>query len=179
MWQHHHLPVPNKYNACLVLYKVVCYFIWVSLVSSVAQSYPTLWDFMDYSTPGFPVQNQFLELPQIHVHWVGDSIQPSHPLLYPSLPAFNLSQHRGLSQWINSYQVAKVLGLQLQHQSFRWILSLDFLYDWMVWCPCSPRNFQESSPTPHFKSINSSALSILYGPTLTSIHDYWKYHSFD
>ena len=54
----------------------------------------------------------------------------------------------------------------------------DFL-DWLVWSPCSPRDSQESSPTPQFKSINSSVLSLLYGPTLTSIHDYWKNHTFD
>ena len=51
--------------------------------------------------------------------------------------------------------------------------------DWLVWSACSPRDSQESSPTPQFKSINSSVLSFLYSPTLTSIHDYWKNHSFD
>ena len=56
---------------------------------------------------------------------------------------------------------------------------LRFLEDWLVWSPCSPRDSQESSPTPQFKSINSSVLSLLYGPTLTSIHDHWKKHSFD
>ena len=55
----------------------------------------------------------------------------------------------------------------------------DFLEDWLAWSPCSPRDSQESSPTPQFKSINSSVLSFLYIPTLTSIHDYWKNHSFD
>ena len=54
-----------------------------------------------------------------------------------------------------------------------------FLYDWLVWSSCSVRDSEESSPAPQFKSINSSALSLLYGPPLTSIHDYWKYHSFD
>ena len=51
-------------------------------------------------------------------------------------------------------------------------LRTDFLQDWLVWSPCSPRDSQESSPTPQFKSINSSALSFLYRPTLTTIHDY-------
>ena len=55
--------------------------------------------------------------------------------------------------------------------------STDFLSDGLVGSPCSPRDSQESSPTPQFKSINSSALSFLYSPTLTSIHDYWKNHS--
>ena len=54
-----------------------------------------------------------------------------------------------------------------------------FLLDWLVWSPCSPRDSQESSPTPQFKSINSLVLSFLYSPTLTTIHDYWKNHSFD
>ena len=91
-----------------------------------------------------------------------------------------LSQHQSLFQWISfSHQVAKVMKLQLQHQSFQWIFSVDFLYDWLVWSPCYPRDSQESSPTPQFKSISSLVLSLLYGPTLTFIHDYWKNHSFD
>ena len=57
---------------------------------------------MEYSTPGFPVHHQLLELAQSHVHWVGDAIQPSHPLLSPSPPAFNLSQHQGLFKWVSS-----------------------------------------------------------------------------
>ena len=86
----------------------------------------------------------------------------------------------GSFQWVSSsHQVAKVLQLQLQHQSFQWIFRTDFLYDWLVCSPCSPRDSQESSPTPQFKSINSSVLSFLYGPTLTSIYDYWKNHSFN
>ena len=64
--------------------------------SSVTQSCPTLCDPMDCSTPGLPVHHQLLEFTQTHVHWVGDAIQPSHPLLFPSSPAFNLSQHQGL-----------------------------------------------------------------------------------
>ena len=124
--------------------------------------------------------HQPLEFTQTHVHRVGDAIQPSHPLSFPYPPALNLSQHQGLFQWINSsHQVAKVLEFQLQHQSFQWIFKTDFLSDGLFWCPCSPRDSQESSPTPQFISINSSALSFLYSPTLTSIHDYWKNHSFD
>ena len=66
--------------------------------SSVTQSCPTLCDPIDYSTPGFPVHHQLLELTQTQVHRVGDAIQPSHPLLSPSPPAFNLSQNQGLFQ---------------------------------------------------------------------------------
>ena len=70
------------------------------------------------------------------------------------------------------HQVAEVLQLQLQHQSFQWIFMVGFLQDWLVWPPCSPRDSQESSPAPQFKSISFSMLSLLYGPTLTSVHDY-------
>ena len=66
--------------------------------SSVTQSCPTLSDLMDCSMPGLPVHHQLLEFTQTHVHSVGDAIQPSHPLLSPSPPAFNLSQHQGLFQ---------------------------------------------------------------------------------
>ena len=75
---------------------------------------------MDFSTPGFPVHNQLLELTQTHVRRVGDAIQPSHPPSSPSPPAFNLAQHQGLFQGVSSsQQVAKVLELQLQHQFFQ------------------------------------------------------------
>ena len=78
--------------------------------SSVAQLCPTLWHPMNCSMPGLPVHHQLLELAQTHVHWVGDAIQQSHPLSFPSPPAFNLSQHQGLFKWVSSsHQVAKVL----------------------------------------------------------------------
>ena len=148
--------------------------------SSVAQSCPTLCDPMDCSMPGFPVLHYFPVFAQTHVHRVSDAIQPSHPLSFPSPPAFNLSQHQGLFQWVSSLnQVAKVLEFQLQHQSFQITFRTNFLYDGLVGSPCSPRDSQESSPTPQFKSANSSVLSFLYSPTLTSIHDHWKNHILD
>ena len=137
---------------------------------------------MDCSMPGFPVLHHLLELAQTHVHWVSDVIQPSHSLLLPSPSAIYLSQHEGSFQWIGSlHQVAKVseLQLQLQHWSSQSVFSIDFLKDWLVWSPGSSMDSQESSPTPQFKSINSSVLSFIYCPTLISIHDYWKNHSFD
>ena len=77
--------------------------------SSVAESRPTICGPMNCSTPGFSVHHQLLELTQIHVYWVGDAIQPSHPLSSPSPPTLNLSQHQSLFQWVgSSYQVAKV-----------------------------------------------------------------------
>ena len=130
---------------------------------------------MDCSMPGFPVHHHLLELAQTHVHRVGDAIQPFHPLSSPSPPALNLSQHQGLFQWVSfSHQVAKGLEFQLQHQSFQRTPRTDLLKNKLVGSPCSPRDSQESSPTPQFKSINSSVLSFLYGPAVTSIHDHWK-----
>ena len=147
--------------------------------SSVAQlclTFATSW----ISTPDLPVHHKLPEFTQTHVHLVSDAIQPSHPLSSPSPPAPNPSQHRGLFQWvISSHEVVKVLKFQLQHQSFRWTPRTDHLEDGLVGSPCSPRDSQESSPIPQFKSINFSVLSFLHSPTLTSIHDHWKNHSLD
>ena len=94
--------------------------------SLVAQLCQTLCNPMDCTTPAFPVHHQLPKLAQTHVHWVGDAIQPSHPLSSPSPPAFNISQC--LFQWVSSsHQVVKVLELQLQRQSFQWIFRTDFL----------------------------------------------------
>ena len=88
----------------------------------------SLWP-MDCSMPGLPVHHQLLEFTQTRVCWVGDAIQPSHPLSSPSPPTFNLSQHQGLFKWVSSlHQVAKVLEFHLQHQSFQWI----FIYIYIV-----------------------------------------------
>ena len=136
---------------------VVIAFLWISVFrngfircsvqfSSVAQSCLTLCHPMDCSMPGFTVHHQLPELALTHVHQVCDAIQSSHPLLSPSL-AFNFSQHQGLFKWVSfSHQVAKVLEFQLQHQSFQWILRIDFLQNWLIWSPCCPRDSQESSP---------------------------------
>ena len=150
---------------------------WVVIV---AQLCLTLCDPMDCRTQGFPVHHQLLESPQTHVHWVGDAIQSSHPLSSLSPHTFNHSQHQGLFKWDSfSHQVAKGLEFQLQHQSFQLIFRTDLIEDGLVGSPCSPRDSQVSSPTRQFKSVNSSVLSFLYSPTLTSIHDYWKNHSLD
>ena len=105
-------------------------------------------------------QVSLLEFAQTRVHCISDAIQPSHPLLSPSPPALNLSQHQGLFQWVSSlHHVAKIL--ELWHQSFQWIFRIDFFEDWLVWFPCCPRDSQESSPATHFKSINPLALSFM------------------
>ena len=134
-----------------------------SSVRSVAQSCPTLCDPMNCSTPGLPVHHQHPEFTQTHVHWVHDAIQPSHPLPSPSPPAPNPSQHQSLFQWVNSsHEVAKGLEFQLQHHSFQRTPRTDLLWNGLVGSPCSPRDSQESYPTPHFKNI-----ILKYGKTKT------------
>ena len=119
---------------------------------SVAQLSWTLCDPMDCSTPGFLVLHCLPEFTQIHVHWVDDAIQPSHLLSPSSPPAFTLSQCHDPFQWDgSSHHVTEILELQLQHQYFQWIFRVYFLYDWLVWT-CRPRDSQESSLTPQFKS---------------------------
>ena len=148
--------------------------------SSVTHLCLTRWDDRDCSMLGFSVHHKLPELAQTHVHRASDAIQPSHPLSSPFPPDFNLSQHQSIFPGVSfSHQVAQVLEFQLQHQSFQSIFRTDFLEDELVGSPCCPRNSQESSPTPQFKGINSSALNLLYSPTVTSIHDYWKSHSSD
>ena len=90
------------------------------------------------------------------------------PSIFPRIRVFS-----------NESALAKVFKFQLQHQSFQWTPRIDLLLDGLVGSPCSPRDSQESSPTPEFKRINSSVLSFLYSPSLTSIHDYWKMNSLD
>ena len=93
---------------------------------SHVQLFATPW--ITHSMQGLPVHHQLPEFTQTHVHWVGDAIQPSHPLSSPSPPAPNPSQHQGLFQWVNSlHEVAKVLEFQLQHQSFQWTPRTDLL----------------------------------------------------
>ena len=102
--------------------------------------------------------------------WVGDAIQPSHPLSSPSPPAPSPSQHQGLFKWVNSlHEVAKVLEFQLQYQSFQWTPRTDLLQDGLVGSPCSPRDSQDSSPTPQFKSINFFGTQ-LYSQSNSHIH---------
>ena len=151
---------------------------WTDLLqfSLVAQSCPTLCNPMDCSTPGFPVHHQFPELAQIHVHQVGDAIQPSHPLLSLLLPPSIFPRIRVFSnesvlciRWPKDWSFSFSISTSKEHSrltSFRMDL-LDFFA------------VQGCSPTPWFKSINSSAFNFLYSPTLTSINDYWKNHSLE
>ena len=148
--------------------------------SSVVQSCPTLCNPMNRSTPGLPVHHQLPSQSSPKLMYI-ESVMPSNHFILSSLsPAFNLSLPPGLFKWVSSLnQVAKVLGFQLQHQPFQWIFRTDFLQDGLIESPCSSRDSQKSSPKPQIRSINFSALSFLYAPTLTCIHDHWKNHSLD
>ena len=120
---------------------LVCYFSWAwpyiigrwLQFSSVAQSYSTLCDPMDCSMPGLPVHHQLLELTQTHVHWVGDTIQPSHPLSSPSPPAFNLSQHLFFpNESVPCIRWPKYLSVNLSispSNEYSWLIS--FRMDWL------------------------------------------------
>ena len=121
-----------------------------------------------------PCPSPLPELAQTHVHRVGDAIQPSHPL--SNSPALNLSQHQCLFWVSSSHQVAKLLELQLQHLNIQdWFESLG----WTGLSSLQSKGLSSLFQHHSSKSINSSALSFLYDPTLTSIHDHWKNHSFD
>ena len=134
---------------------------------------------MDYSTPGFLVLHQLMEFTQAHVHQVG--VPSNHLILccpilpasiFPSIKVFPneaVLQIRWPKYWSFSFSI-------IPSNEY---LGLIYLWDGLVGSPCSTRDSQESSPTPQFKSIHSSALSFLYSPTLTSIHDYWKMHNFN
>ena len=132
---------------------------------------------MNCSTPGFPVHHQLPERIQTHVHQVGDATQLSHPLLSPSPPAFNPSEHEGLFQWVSSsHQVAK-------HWSFRFSISPSNEYSWLIsfrmnWLNLLAVQGTLKSSAAQFEGINSSVLSLFYCSSLTLIHDYWKNHSF-
>ena len=134
---------------------------------------------MNRSTPGLPVHYHLPEFTQTHVHQVRDATQPSHPLSSPSPPAPNPSQHQRFSN------ESTLLMRWPKYCSFSFSIipskdpRVDVLQNGLVGSPCSPRDSQESSPAPQFKSIISLVLSFLYSRILTSIHDYWKNHSFD
>ena len=148
--------------------------------SSVTQSCLTLCDPMGCSTPGFPVHHQLPKFAQIHVYPVGDAIQPSHPLSSPSPPTFNLSQGQDLFQWVSSsHQVARVLEFSASASVFPMNIQ-----DWFPWGLTGLISLQFKVLSRVFSNTTVQkhqflSLSFLYGPALTSIHDYWKNYSFD
>ena len=156
----------HTFSECLVV--VVQYFSRVRLC-----------DPMDCSTSDFPVLHHLPEFAQTPVNWVDDAIQPSHPLSSPSPPAPIFPSIRVFSN---------VLVLHIRwpkYWSFSFSISpsngysglISFRMDWFHLLAVQA-TLKESSPAPQLESINSLALSLLYGPTHTSIHDYWKNHNF-
>ena len=116
----------------LFLLQSVAGWSFIIMLLLFSHSVVSDFDLMDCSTPGFPVHHHLLEFAQTHVHWVGDAIQPSHPLLSPSPPPLSLSQHQGLFQWVGSLNpVAKVLELQLQHHELS-CYNFSFLFKWWI-----------------------------------------------
>ena len=143
----------------------------VQLLSCV-RLFVTLWTAAHQVSLSINKSRSLLKLTSIESGMPSNHLILCYPLLllpsiFPSVRIFS------------SESAAKVLEFQLQHQSFQWIFRTDFLWDVLVWSPCSPSYCQESSPTPQVKGINSLALSFLYSPTLTSIHDYWKNRNYD
>ena len=124
-WTSRGLPWVRKSTSWKVVYHMIpliCY------CCSVTKSCPAICNPMDCSTPGFPVLHYLLELAQIRVHWIGEAIQPSHPLSPPSSSTLNLPQHQGLFKWVGTlHQMAKVSDLQHQHQYFQSIYRVDIL----------------------------------------------------
>ena len=150
-------------------------------LSSVPQSCPTLmipWTAAHQASLSITNSQSLLKLMSVELVMPSNHLVLCRPLLLlPSIfPGIRVFSNESV---LCSHQVAEVLQLQLQHQSFQWIFRTDFLYDWLVGSPYSPRDSQESSPTLQFKSINSLALSFFYSPTLTSVQDCWKNYSFD
>ena len=154
-------------------------WIWLFFVVVVEFLVVSDCNSMDCSTPGYSrTLHYHPEFAQTCVHWISDTIQPFHPLLSPSPPAFNLSHHQGHLQWV-SFHIRWP-----NYWSFSFRISPTNKYSGLIsfrieWSPCSPTDSQESSPTPQFKSIISSMLSFLYGqlshPYLTTGIN----HSFD
>ena len=145
---------------------------------SVTKLCSTVSDPVNCSSPGFPVLYYLPEFEQTHVCWVSDAIHPFHPLSSPSPPTLNLSQHQGLFQWIgSSHHVAKVLELQLQHQSFQWVFRIDFLLRLTGLILQSRGLSRVFSNTTVQKHQFFGAQPSLWPNS--HIRDYWKNHSFD
>ena len=157
-------------------------FSFVSSVQfiSVAQSCLALWDPMNHSLPGLPVHHQLPEFTQTHVHRVGDNIKPSHPLLSPSPPAPNPSEHQGLFQWVNSsmrwpkyWSSSFSIGPSNEHPGL-----ISFSMDWLDLLAVQGT----LKSLVQYHSSKASILwhsSFFHSPTLTFIHDHWKNHSLD
>ena len=126
--------------------------------SSVTQSCPTLCGPKDCSPPGLPIYHQLPEFTQTHVHWVGDGIQPSHPVLSPFPPTFSLSQHQGLFQWISSsHQVAKSIGVSASASVLPMYIEDWLPLGWTGWI-----------------SLQSKGLSRVFSNTIVQKHQFFS-----
>ena len=181
------LPLPQACSLCLRLHccPANTFITTISLDSMfccclVTPSCLTLCDPMDCGTPRFPILHHLPELTQIHVHRVSDAIQPSHPLSSPSPPAFSLSQHQGLFQWVSSsHQVAKSIGASGSAS----VLPVN-IQDWFPWgwtglISLQSKGLSKVFSSTQFRIISSLVLSLLYGPALISVQDCWKNQTFD
>ena len=158
-------PNMNTFNSRIV----------VQLVSHV-RLFATPWTAAHQASLSFTTLQSLLKLMSIELVMLSNHFLLCLPLLLPLI----LPNIRVFFQWVSSsHQVSKILELQLQYQSFQWIFRVDYLYNWLVWSPCSSRDSQESSSAPQFESFNYLALSFLYVTTLISIYDHWKNHSFN
>ena len=135
---------------------------------------------MDRSTPGFPGLQHLLEFAQTHVHWVGNAVQPSHPchplLLLPSIfTSIRVFSNKWALRirWPKDWRFSVSISPSNEYSGL-----ISFRIDWFDLLALQG-NSQESSPALQFESINSLMLSLLYGPTLISLRDYWKNHNFD
>ena len=144
---------------------------------SRAPLFATPWNAAHQASLSITNSQSLLKLMSVESVMPSDHLILCHPLLLPPSVFPNIRVFS--SESVLRIRWTKDWSFQLQHQSFQKIFRTDLLQDGLVGSPCGPRDSQESSPTPQFKSINSSALSLLYGPTLSSVHDYWKNHSFD
>ena len=141
----------------VITWSLIIFFFSLQF-SSVAQSYPTLWDPMDLSTPGLPVHLQLPEFTQIHVHWAGDAVHPSHPLSSSTPPAPNPSKHQGLFQWVNSsHEVTQSTGVSASASVF-------------------PMNTHDWSPLERtgWISLQSKGLSRVYSNTTVQKHQFFS-----
>ena len=153
---------------------------WQSIqFSLVAQSCPTLCNSLNRSTPGLPVHHQFPEFTKTHVHWVGDAIQPSYPVVCfsscpQSLPASGSFPMSQLFAWGGQSPGVSALAPFLPKKSQGWSPS-----EWTCWISLQSKGLSRVFSNTTDQSINSSVLSFLHSPTLTTIHDHWKNHSLD
>ena len=145
--------------------------------SSVSQSCLTLCDTMNHSTPGLPVHHQLPEFTQTHVHWVSDAMQPSHPVV----PLSSCPQSFSATESFQKSQLFASGGQSIGVSASTSVLPMNtqdwFPLGWTGWTSLQSKGLSRVFSNTTFKSINSSVLSFLYNPTLTSIHDYWKNHS--